>query len=474
MEHRLVSRREIVEAVNRAEATYHRCWDVLGQLSSGDWSAGFPERLVSFQGTLGDCLFALSQLRKKVETEKRRLINRKSAVLPSWFKRRMEALSKYSAILKEVIKTGRRTGDNFAWFFYQQNRNLLKKHLTHDDNGQIPTGIGGIGELEFARQFQIFKGKLVIYHGITTFLRVGDASLYDFSKREIVALLELKTKQIASDRILISVFHYGGSKAGGTAAEFVQSGMPGELDLNPKQKSRLARQLERMEGLLEPVTKPNRHVISGSLHIEALERLADRSKRHLAAYQVAGDGLLLVAIRRPGRSLASRLFAEPPSRASLDRRLGALGQWFERIRKRDSRENYLLPGELDPGVGQGIVPPMLWWGIDCEFIRDVTLGRVIVHALYNPVFFIEKLREAGFGVRLGGPAPHLRVWRERDGIRATISGMDQVVGSVQKRLFHEEAVLAILTTSFEKGTMEKAQQVVVEVELHFGEAREAK
>ena len=97
---------------------------------------------------------------------------------------------------RPTIAIGRSLGDSFAWFFYHSERKHLEEHLKHERQLHMPPGIGGIGELEFLDKTRVIDNHLVIYHGTTTFLRIGDVSFLDMKTLRLTAIGELKTKEI--------------------------------------------------------------------------------------------------------------------------------------------------------------------------------------------------------------------------------------------------------------------------------------
>ena len=62
-----------------------------------------------------------------------------------------------------------------------------------------PPGIGGLGELNFIEDARLVKGHLGLYHGMTTFLRLGDISFINMEGLSLSAVAELKTTKIAED-----------------------------------------------------------------------------------------------------------------------------------------------------------------------------------------------------------------------------------------------------------------------------------
>ena len=183
--------------VDQAEQDLGRCWETLASLRTGP-----DHRLVDFQIDLAAVLYRLSELYQEIAAERRALIGRKQSYSPRWFARRQAVLAGYQTAIERTLLIGKSMGNAFAWFFYQSQPDLLQKHYSEPHQRVLPTGIGGRGELEFIRQVRSIDGKLVLHHGITSILRVGDISLIDLSKFRVVSIGEIKTAPIVALKAL--------------------------------------------------------------------------------------------------------------------------------------------------------------------------------------------------------------------------------------------------------------------------------
>ena len=79
----------------------------------------------------------------------------------------------------------------------------------HEAIFHTPPGVGGKGELEFIDRFKVLNSNIVLYHGTTSFLRVGDISFIKIPTLELTAIGELKTQRIGPGKLEISVSAYG-------------------------------------------------------------------------------------------------------------------------------------------------------------------------------------------------------------------------------------------------------------------------
>lgn len=105
----------------------------------------------------------------------------------------MAALDKYKLGARRLAATGQMIGDAFIWPFYRSSGDILIEHSKESYQPFIPSGLGGLGELKFISGQKKLLDHFVIYHGVTSFLRMGDISLVDVNTQAVVALGDIKT-----------------------------------------------------------------------------------------------------------------------------------------------------------------------------------------------------------------------------------------------------------------------------------------
>src|SRR5688572_31634327 len=80
--------------------------------------------------------------------------------------------------------------------------------LKYPGSLHTPPGVGGVGEREFVKNFDA-PGHVLIYHATTTFLRIGDVSFVHLPSRSVSAIVELKSRWVAEDRVEVAAFFVG-------------------------------------------------------------------------------------------------------------------------------------------------------------------------------------------------------------------------------------------------------------------------
>ena len=102
----------------------------------------------------------------------------------------------------------------------------------------------------YGRTDSVAKGSVILFHGITTMFRLGDASLLDLDAQRIVGIGELKTTRIDSKHLnLHFVASFGANAVMPEASPLLRERTKGEFAsvpaLDSKRQARLDRQIGR-------------------------------------------------------------------------------------------------------------------------------------------------------------------------------------------------------------------------------------
>jgi len=372
--------------IDNAEKQFDICFNTLANMKSSS-----IEGLFDFQSTLADALHRLMTIYKKTIAQEKLLIKTKADMVETEFVEAIKSLHRYKEILKETIDIGKSLGDSFAWTFYAQSSDELVKHLNHPETGLFPAGIGGRGEIEFIKQNQTLFGCFVIYHGITSMLRIGDFSLYAPSDRKIIATGELKSEIQGKD---LNISAYISSKAHLHSEKFeVFEGEPKEyITSTVFQRERLLRQIENIDDLLKPIKTEYDYN-----HIRA--RSADFEMPPLSGeihFKLNEDKTLLTSIFHSGQSsIFDTLFLSGNYQHSDLEHSESL---VKEMVVQDSGYNYFSISQLDSKIHQSRMP-ILWWDIDIDFIKNVLFKKVIVIMLFNPAKLYDHYERKGFSIK---------------------------------------------------------------------------
>jgi len=435
------SRRLVKETINRAGKHFDACWNILSNLKN---QTAERVSILEFQPTLAGALFELEEVRDSINSEMRRLTGRlivnKQGPSNKWYRHRLKTLDQYQDALRATAQIGRGIGDAFAWIFYYPHREYLRKHLQHQAVATIPVGVGGKGELEFLRQIGGVGNTFAIYHGTTTFLRVGDVSLFDSDSRRFVGLGELKTRRVGPSEIEITV-HIISSE------EFVATSDGDATHIEPidvtgfsaAARDRHARQIEEMKRTVKTQKPPKLLDLRGASHIRDFQILARALRRTRVAHQRIGDGLLLIAIReRRKRDLASRLLSR--GGGFSDGLSDEVDRKVLEILAPDSQENSVAVGGLDLTLLPGATP-LFWWDVDQQLLRSIFFQEIAIVTAYNAIFLVRKLQKAGFRINRVPDSWKFNVSKDVGGPRAVVHGFEYFVYLITNHLMSEDAVV---------------------------------
>jgi len=448
------TRKQIRTTIDNAEKTFQRCWATLVSLKTLEGLNGAS--ILDFQPNLAAELFNLDNAYRQLIRRRRILIGRKAFCAQTWFRKRMRALDQDLNALRTCMRLGRTLGDVFAWAFYRFDQPLLERHLKHPANPHTPPGIGGRGELEFIRRARP-NGFLPLYHGVTTFLRIGDVSFFNLSKGRVSAIGELKSRSIAPGELALSVHIVSDNKE---KIPFLDLGR----EITDKQKiaelsgsfsgvkSQVERQMKKAAEALRPVTVSGNSDLRNAFHINELADFASQLCTQGLSFKQVGKGLLLAGSEPyRGKSLSSRIFSKV-SPAFVLRRMKRAKEHVIGIFDPALHDNGMLCSELDNNVRLGL-PPLFWLPCDIDFLEKVYFLRAIVATVYNPAHLFNALRERGYEITSNWPINGPPRFEIRKAVRAGAAGVEQFnffVGLIQHRFMREEAIIE----SFEHGLTE--------------------
>ncbi len=402
----MISKIKVKKAIDDAEKQYLRCWVYLSFFKNRKKTDELFKAITEFQPTLAKALFKLSNDYQNIHKEKKRIIGNKDKYNELWFRQRLKKLSEYQKLIKEVIGIGKSLGDAYAWFFYNKERNYLNEHLTHQKIFHMPPGIGGIGELEFIKNTKVFENNLVIYHGITNILRIGDISLISLKNFKLSAIGEIKTKKISENRLNISVHFLGPIK---TINDFSFSSKPNnnasqkKNDLPENMRQRLERQIKGMASSFGNSSKKpiEEKKIIDKTYSPELRKLYTKVKTNSITYHKAGDGLLFIAFKYKIKNLSSKLFND--SKQGATKKLTNLMEETNNIIDPSTNRNDLKLCSLHYDINSeaNILPgtvPIFWWPIELHLLKSIYFQNVVICTVFNSLYLFRKLERIGLHI----------------------------------------------------------------------------
>lgn len=97
-------------------------------------------------------------------------------------------------------------GDFLCWTFYKNDFELVDEHIKKAKVGINSVGSGIVAEIEFIKKINVPENpQFYIYNSISSFLRIGDVSIFDKTKIRIVGLGEIKSSKPKDGQMTISM-----------------------------------------------------------------------------------------------------------------------------------------------------------------------------------------------------------------------------------------------------------------------------
>ena len=445
----MVTKAAISKTLNEVGIGFQRCWNVLKSFKEKQSKQGSVEEMLEFQYVLASALFQLDEIYRALSQERIKIIEKKHKLSPGWLKSRLRAIAKHQDTLKRVMSIGRTLGDSFAWPFYRNNRESLEKHFQHEKIPHTPPGIGGRGELEFIKRIKHINGHMVLFHGITTFLRLGDVSLIDLKTLTVTAIGDLKTKRIGDNQLRISLIFLGPNLPDKIPIDIKDPPETSNAErMPPRMEQNLIKQLRKMEDSFVPPTVDRKDRLQDITQINALVRVATALKQSRVTYERAGEGLLLIGFKnRTSKTFASKFLGK--SRTDLNKLFQHIPSKVQEMVDKtqvgtSSNTNSLFFGHLSTDVIYGTTPVFWWPLLPIDFIQKVIFQDVIITTIYNPAHLIRKLRELGFEMEIVGRKGHLVISKVLGKGKLQFAEMGHIRNLVQNYLMSEDAVIALV------------------------------
>ena len=387
------SEEKLRSVISAADTVFSECRDSLED------GLGDKEQIVAFQPKLARAIYGLEVWLLRLKRAERALVKAKGDYAPAEIAPRFRIIHRQVSALERAIDVGLLLGDAFAWMFYRRTPQLLRNHYTHERVRHLPVGTGGLGEIAFIENNPVVGHHLVLYHGITTFLRIGDISLLNLGTGKIDGLAELKTRQVGDDRVEIAV-NYSGFKLKAPTS-FTVTPQPQMPTRHPKFAAILERQMKTIRRAIEPASKPQ---IGGGTTLrfapECLADLYDRATEEKPASMQVSAGLVVAGFKMGGSTLAERMFdSKRPDSAMMDSAL-------KEVRK------LVVPGAKDNSVEIGTLiflggdryhltygmKPLRWWPLRRDVRHAIADGRFLVITFFNPASLLARFRARGHTV----------------------------------------------------------------------------
>ncbi len=453
-------------AINSAEKNFGECRDIL---ESESFERG---AILGFQPKLARAIYALEVQILAVKRARRALVEKKREYSKADLALKFQELKGFVGALERVIDVGLLLGDSFAWMFYRQSPRLLRRHYQHQRLRHLPVSLGGRGEISFIETHAVIGHHLVLYHGVTTFLRIGDISLVNLQTGKIDGIGELKTTQVEEDRCEINLNYIGGKIE--LPASFSLSAVSKAPPLPPKLAAKLASQLREIKRAVVPEQKSSPRIdMRNQTLVFAPERLAelyDQADDKKSSALRLSPGLVVIGIKTAGHTLAERVLdSDPNFKSALDR----IPDDVRGLVVPGAPDNSLKIGTLVfPGGGRYYLTygmkPLRWWPLRQDVREAIASGRFLVLTVFNPASLLARFREHGFVTKAARPGVGFSIHLEK-GARPLVFGpLDHFLELIPQRMIQEESVFNMICLAVARLDAQHPEpEAKIHLELNF-------
>lgn len=400
----IITKDIVKEKVISAETILDECFELLLDFKHRRGDLG--NILENFQPKLAECLHNLMQFYHELQQEKKKLISQKEQYNKQEFSAIMSDNASFSKVVRKTIEIGKNLGDAYVWFFFRDNRPELDKHFNHAPTGLFVGGIGGLGELEFIKHTPTLNGSYVLYHGITTMLRIGDFSLYNGNG--IVGVGELKTKQ---DGVFLNITANITSRLDAFPYDITeikkQSSHSGEkIKEMEKDFPLLKKQLEAHTELMNIKDPKHSSDLYASYEYDLINTISPDNPITINS----DNSLLLLASWNKGNDLFERLFVE-----ETDYKVPiSFSEKVLLLTKQPSQYDKIILGQLIPKMHLLSIP-ILWWNINDNICKDLYFSKVDITTVFNPAKLLKYYIDDGFTVSAPGGLKTFEISKEING-----------------------------------------------------------
>jgi len=430
-----------VNAIDDAETQFDVCFEILKTLRTGVTE---ELKFLDFQPKLADTLFALMNVYKNVCAEEKSLIDRKNEMLESDFIDTMKNIHKFKRILNETIDIGKVLGDSFVWLFYNENQEELYKHLNHQPTGLFVAGIGRLGEVEFIKKTPTPYGCLVLYHGITSMLRVGDFTLYAFN-HVVIASEELKTEKRGND---LEIKGYISSRYNLDENSFKPDNQT--IDANVYQRDKLLRQLSAMDDLLKKQKIYHKADYFRDNNVDfTFPEAPNKMSFKISKYNT----LLTSILEIEEAKLSERFFVTDEG---VDLGLDEVGTYAQNILVQGSDNNQFYMTNID-GKSYPTRVPLFWWNADVNFLKGVIFKKIIMMTVFNPAKLFDYYQSNGFEICNSLGPKNVSIEKEINGNRMAICNLYMFFDMICYSFMSVENIIQMIDPIVEK-SLEMGEQ----------------
>lgn len=285
------------KCINKCNKNINKVFKIYSDLLNGIFSW---QNFIDFQNILIETLYEeksqeipLRQTLKKINNGSD-TINNKSLTI-----KKIEELETIENSVKIL-------GDFLCWIFYMNDFELMDKHIEKPHVGMNSVGSGVVAEIEAIKKLNVSQNPhFYLYNELSSFLRIGDLSVFDKQKGKIIGFGEIKSSKPQNNIIDISVDFIVNSKNLYVPDDLEHKENQGHDFLNENMKEHLEKQLCTMKESLTNKKKVDKHIQQevNIPHHKDLEKLINKCHRNGSAVLKISNDILYLSVKNKSEEI---------------------------------------------------------------------------------------------------------------------------------------------------------------------------
>lgn len=458
---------QIKEFAIKTEKELELSWDTLASLKERTFNN--PDDLAMFQYKLASILFNISGEYNKILYQKKALIKNQKKLKQIDFKNQYKDFDNALSFLKCLIYTGKSLGDAFVWLFYQSEPNHLAEHHKRPKNTLlIPRNVGGQGEVKFIQNIKIIPDHILLYHGITNILTIGDYSVFNLNTAKLSGIGELKAGKVVGNNLTLNLTILGHKSR---AEDFEKLS---KKNSEPKKNNgtsvlpdanRYKKQLDEIANSFKYLNKDQGgheefHIYSERSKLENVAELVETKSQNNLEYRIVNKGMIICCHYCKGESLYKRWFNTDTSNLPISE----MREDVSKIIIPDSKFNAIKFGYVfyDNNDKPKINPsskPLFWQNLNLKTLKKIYFSDVRIFTIYNPAFLLETLKEIGLEFEFDERHKKYMLVKKIDNKIISADGIQFYLDLIMSHLHDEDSI---------KNTISKALLFIEEKQKETG------
>lgn len=380
-------------------------WDILAKfktISTGGNTALIPDELVNFQFRLTQILHKVTQKYYRLTYVRKGLEKQKKKIGYKEFVEQRKNIQNLLDFLSHLLVIGKSLGDAFVFIFYSLDREYLNQHLQSVPQAlTLPRGIGGVGEMEFIKNVKMIQGQLLIYHGITNILRIGDVTLFDIQKNRVSAVGELKSGILDESTLTINLTIIGHKSREVPYDITIDKAINSDKEFNFIDIERYEKQVKTMADSFKYLDNSTINNVPKNFFslpkFEVIKELVNYPKDKAFAYKQTDKSLILGRHALKGSTLFERFMGFDDK---LDLDVPELTNLLTSILT-PGFENSIVFGQIHFSRKMRIQPivgskPFFWNSVDISVLKKIYFSEVLIFSLYNIGHLLNAMKDLGY------------------------------------------------------------------------------